>query len=189
MPSYWPSLIDVAFVCTALLFAWGGSQKGFAAQMAHVITLFILSGILFLVYPFLFAQLNHLFYNLQATYLMWILLVVVFILTIFIFVLVSRFLAGKLQDKISERADGVYGFGLGLIRGILLALLSLIFLVILGPRKYDTVFRDKSRVGRVVCSQLVPRIQPQLTRPIIKDKVDMIRESLLLQEDADVPEV
>jgi uncharacterized membrane protein required for colicin V production len=184
----WLSLIDLTFLSVALLFAWGGYQKGFAGQVAHVATLLIFGGALFTAYPALFNALRDLFYNLNETYLMWLLMVGLAVLVLILFILISKLLSRLLKAQISERSDKVYGLLLGLVRGTLAALLGMIFLVILGPDNVDENFRDKSYTGRLVCQELVPRIQPHLTRDSIGDKVQTLREKLLEQEDAGVIE-
>jgi len=70
----WLSLIDVAFVAVALLFAMGGFQQGFAGQVAHVITFLVLGVALFFAYPALFSYMGRLFRNLNETYMMWLIL-------------------------------------------------------------------------------------------------------------------
>jgi uncharacterized membrane protein required for colicin V production len=100
----------------------------------------------------------------------------------------SKLLANVLKTQITDRADRSYGFGLGFIRGALLALLVLIFLVILGPPKFYDAFRMKSQVGKLVCYKLVPRIQPHMTRAVIEERVNQLRGALLEQKDAGVLE-
>ncbi len=179
----WLSLIDLVFLGVVLLFAWGGCQKGFAGQVAHVATLLIFGVTLFAAYPVLFNALDRLFRDLKETYLMWLILVGLGALTFILFLLISKLLARLLKMKFSERSDKVYGFLLGVVRGGLMALLGMIFLVMLGsPNIYEN-FRMKSAVGRLVCYELVPRIQPHLTRDSLGTKVQIIREKLLEQED------
>ena len=180
----WLSFIDVAFVGVALLFAWGGYQKGFAEQVAHILTFVIMGIVLFFGYPALFSYFGRVFRNLPDTYLMWLLFAGLLALAIGIFVLISKLLAGLMKTQISERADAVYGFILGLTRGSLVGLFAMIFLVILGPVGiYDTV-RIKSYVGKTVCYELVPRIQPHLTRAVLEEKVQGLKDKLMEQEDA-----
>lgn len=188
MISEWLSLIDVAFVAGALLFALGGFQNGFAGQVAHIITFIALSGFLFFAYPPIFAYLIRLFHTLPDTYMMWLILAGLAALTVGFFILVSKLLANVLKTQISDRADHLYGFSLGFIRGLFVALIVMIFLVILGSPKFYDTFSQKSRVGKLVCYKLVPRIQPHMTRAVLEGRIDQLREALIQQEEAGVVE-
>ena len=184
----WLSLIDAAFVAVALLFAMGGFQQGFAGQVAHVITFLALGVALFFAYPALFSYLGRLFRNLNETYMMWLILAGLVVLAFIFYKLVNKLLAGVLKTQISDRSDRTYGFTLGLIRGVLLALFVMVFLVILWPAKYYDGFREKSQVGKLVCYEMVPHIQPHLTRAVLEEHVNKLREALIYQEEAGVVE-
>ncbi len=185
----WLSLLDVAFVLVALLFAWGGFQKGFAGQVAHVVTFLGMGAVLYFAYPAIFRYLGRLFRNVEETYLMWLILLGVLAMGVGMFILCSKLLARTLKTHISEQSDHAYGFILGLVRGTLVALFAMVFMVMLDAsgKAYDT-FRTKSRVGRVVCYKLVPHIQPHLTRAVLEEKARALRDKLLEQEDAGVLE-
>ena len=43
----WLSFTDISFAVVVLLFAWGGFQKGFAGQVAHILTALIFGALLF----------------------------------------------------------------------------------------------------------------------------------------------
>lgn len=181
----WLSLIDIAFVAAALLFGLGGFQKGFAGQVAHVITSVALAIFLFFAYPSIFSYFGRIFRNLNETYIMWLILAGLAALTVVFFLFVNKLLANILKTQISDRSDRAYGFSLGFIRGILVAGFIMIFLVILDSsgKTYDK-FRAKSRVGKLVCYQLVPRIQPHMTRAVLEERVNKLRDALIYQEDA-----
>ena len=179
----WLSLIDVAFVAMALLFALGGFQNGFASQVAHVITFVALSIFLFFAYPSIFSYLGRLFRDLNETYIMWLILTGLAVLTIVFFVYVSKLLANVLKMQISNRSDHVYGFTLGFIRGVLVTLTIMVFLVLLGSSKFYETFSMKSKAGKLVCYELVPRIQPHLTPAVMEDRIDQLREALIYQEE------
>ncbi|RKX42754.1 MAG: hypothetical protein DRP64_09315 [Verrucomicrobia bacterium] len=184
----WLSLIDVAYVAVALLFALGGFQKGFAGQVAHIITFVALGAFLFFAYPAIFSYLGRLFRDLNETYMMWLILAGLAVLTIVFYIFVSKLLANVLKTQISDRSDRAYGFTLGFIRGALLALFAMVFLVILGPPKFYDSFHMKSRVGRLVCYEMVPRIQPRVNKSTVGEGFDKMREALIYQEEAGLPE-
>lgn len=185
----WLSLVDVAFVGVALLFAWGGSQKGFSAQVAHILTFLIMGVALFFAYPYVFSYLGRVFRRLEETYLMWMLLFGMLLLAIGVFTLCSKILAKLLKTTISDRADSAYGFLLGLFRGALTALFAMILLVMLDSSgKIYHKFRLRSYVGKWVSLELVPRIQPNLNRVIEKNYGEILRNKLLEQEEAGVLE-
>lgn len=175
----WLSLIDVAFVGVAVLFALGGYQKGFAGQVAHILTFVVLGITLFFFYPAVFSYMGRLFRRLDETYMMWLILAGLGVLTILFFRLVSKLLANVMKMQITDKADRNYGFILGFIRGALAALFAMIFLVILGPPNCYDIFRSKSRVGKLVCHEMVPRIQPHLTRSVLEERVNTLRNGLL----------
>ena len=180
----WLSLIDVAYVAVALLFALGGLQKGFAGQVAHVITFLAMGAALFFAYPAIYSYMGRLFRNLNETYMMWLILTGLAVLTIVFFVFVSKLLANVLKTQISDRSDRVYGFSLGFVRGALVALFAMVFLVILGPNKFDETFRAKSHVGKLVCYEMVPRIHPHVSKSTVNENFDKMREALIYQEEA-----
>jgi uncharacterized membrane protein required for colicin V production len=184
----WLSLIDIAFIAVALLFALGGLQKGFANQVAHLLTLMGMGAALLVAYPAVFTFLGRIFRNLNETYMTWILMAGVIVLTVLFFILITKILAGFLRMQISDRSDRVYGFLLGFVRGAVMTLIIMALLVILGSAKFDTVFSEKSRIGRFVCFELVPRIQPRLNKSSVGDGFDRMREALIHQEEAGVVE-
>jgi uncharacterized membrane protein required for colicin V production len=184
----WLSLIDVAYVAVALLFAMGGLQRGFAGQVAHVITFLAVGATLFFAYPSIFSYMGRLFRNLNETYMMWLILAGLAVLTVVFFVYLSKLLANVLKTQISDRSDRVYGFTLGFIRGALVAVFFMVFLVLLGAEKSYTILSEKSRVGQFVCYEMVPRIQPHLNKDSVGDGFDKMREALIYQEEAGVVE-
>ena len=119
---------------------------------------------------------------------MWLLLVGLAALTLGVFVLSSKMLASLLKMQISDRSDRTYGFMLGFFRGVLVALFVMIFIVMLGPPRFYDSFRMKSYVGKQVCYNLVPRIQPHLNRTTLEGKVKEWKLKLLEQEEAGVLE-
>lgn len=180
----WLSLVDVTFVAVALLFAWHGFRNGFAVHIAHVLTFVVMGSFLFFVYPYLFNYLDGVFHNLDETYLMWLLLAGMAVLTLVVFMWLNRLFASMLKKRVSPRSDHIYGFILGFIRGVFVALFAMIFLVILGPPRIYDDFRIKSHVGKLVCYELVPRIQPHLTHAVLEEQVQKLKNKLLEREEA-----
>ncbi len=181
----WLSLVDVAFLSVALLLALSGFQKGFAGQVAHIITFVAMGFVLFFAYPAIFSYLGGVFRNLNETYMMWLIFAGLAILMIGFFILVSKFLEKVLKTQISDRSDCTYGFILGFVRGIFAALFVMIFLVMLGPPKFYDNFRVKSYVGKLVCYEIVPRIQPHLPQAKL-EQINKLKDALLYQEEAGV---
>ncbi|HSR88111.1 MAG TPA: CvpA family protein [Pontiella sp.] len=184
----WFSFVDMAFLGVALLFAWGGFQKGFAGHVAHILTGLIMGIFLFFAYPAIYSYLSGVFRNLEEAYLMWLLLVGLAVMTFGVFILSGKMLASLLKTQISDRSDRAYGFMLGFIRGALVALFAMIFIVMLGPPRFYDSFRARSYVGRQVCYTLVPRTQPHLNRATLEEKVKEWKRKLLEQEEAGVLE-
>jgi len=182
----WLSLIDVAFVGVILLFGWGGYQKGFAKQIAHILTFAILGVFLFFAYPSILAYYTRVFRRVDEIYIMWLILAGVVVLSIIVYLLFCKVFANLLKAQISDGSDGAYGLFLGLIRGFLVALLGMIFLVMLDSSgwTYNT-FQAKSKVGQMVCRELVPRIQPRLA-PALERNIRELKEKLLEQKEAGV---
>lgn len=165
MPA-WLSFIDIAFVVGVALFAWGGSQKGFAGQIAHIVTSLILGVLLFFAYPYILGYLGGVFRRIDEVYIMWILVIGLLVLSVFVFVLLSKMLVSLLKTHLSERSDHVYGFILGTVRGALTALLFMVIIAMLGPPRVEESFRLKSYTGRFVARQLVPRVRPHVNRQV-----------------------
>jgi uncharacterized membrane protein required for colicin V production len=184
----WLSFIDVAFVVVVLFSAMGGFQKGFSGQIAQVIT-FVLFGIfLFFAYPAIYNHMVALFHGLDKVYVMWLALAGMVVLFILIFILLSKLLATILKTQMSERSDRTYGLTLGVIRGILVAFIGMILLVILGPATLPDTLCEKSQVGRLVCREMVPRIQPHLNKEEFSEDFEKMRSSLFQQKEAEIPE-
>jgi len=184
----WLSFIDITYAGVVVLFGMAGLQKGFAGQVAHFITTLALAAFLFFAYPTIFKYFGQVFRNLDDTYMMWLILAGVAVLVLAFFLFISKILAGFLKTKISARSDRAFGLMLGTVRGALVALLAMSFLVMLGPAEVYNKFRAKSYVGTLVCYELVPRVQPHLTRSILEERVDQLREALIDQEEAGVLE-
>ncbi|VGO21691.1 CvpA family protein [Pontiella sulfatireligans] len=180
----WVSYVDVGFAAVALLFAWSGWQKGFAGQVAHILTFVIMGGLLFFAYPAIFSYLGRALRNVNETYLMWLILGAMAALALAVFLVLSKMLQSLLKAQISDQSDKAYGFSLGLVRGILVALFAMVFLVILGPPRIYEGFSGQSKVGRMVCHDIVPRIQPHLTRAVLEGKAQQLRDKLMEQEEA-----
>ncbi|MDZ8118100.1 CvpA family protein [Pontiella agarivorans] len=180
----WLSFVDAAYVLIVCLFAWGGLQKGFAAQVAHVITFVAVGALLYFAYPFCFVYFGRIFRNLEETYLMWILLCLLLLAGAGIFVLFSKILAAVLKSNVSDAADAGWGTVLGLIHGALFGLIALIILVMVDRTggSYDKL-RMKSYVGKTVCHKIVPRIQPRLTT-LYENKIRDWKAELLRREEA-----
>ena len=184
----WLSLIDVAFIAVALLFGLGGLQRGFASQVAHIITFVALGIFLFFAYPAIFTFFGRIFRDLNEVYMMWLLLFGLAVLAVLFFILINKLLASVLKTQISDRSDRVYGFILGFVRGALLALFVMVFSVILGSEKFYNVFSEKSHIGQLVCYEMAPRIQPHLDKSTMGDGFDRMREALIHQEEAGLPD-
>ena len=185
MPA-WLSLVDVVVLIVIALFAWGGFQKGFASQMAYVITFLCAGVLLFFAYPMLFSYFGKVFRGLEETYLMWIILATLLVVGIALYTLFGKLLAGVLKMQISSRADHGWGLVLGLTRGILTTLIVMILVVMLerSGKAYEK-FSAKSYVGELVCMEMVPRIQPRLTA-LYENKLEGWKAELLRQEEAGV---
>ena len=184
----WLSFIDVAFVAVALFSAIGGLQKGFAGQVAQVATFVLFGVFLFFAYPGIYSHVAALFQDLDKTYVVWLVLAGLVLLCVFFFIFSSKLLATMLKTQISVRSDRSYGFALGLVRGVLLALFALILLVILGPGGLSDTLCAKSQVGRLVCRELVPRVQPHLNKKTLSEDFEKMRGSLFQQKEAGFPE-
>ncbi len=184
----WLSFIDVIFVAVGLLFAWGGFQKGFAAQLAHILTFLALGVTLFFAYPSIFDYFRNVFHRVNETYLTWMILAGAVALAFILFFVVSKLLQSLLKTQISDRSDKVYGFLLGFFRGALIALFAMVFLVVLGSESVGENFSAKSYTGRFVCNKLAPPLQPHLTRESLDEKVQQLRVRLLEQQEAGVVE-
>lgn len=183
LPS-WLSLVDVVFLVVVGLFTAGGFQRGFAAQIAYVITFLFAGVLLFFGYPHLFGYLDRVFRGLADAYLMWIILATLVVLAIALYIMVSKLLAGLLKMQYSEQTDHIWGMVFGAARGILTGLAILIFIVMLeqSGKMYDT-FSAKSVVGKLVCKDIVPRIQPRLAA-MYESKIRVWQAELLKQEEA-----
>ena len=184
----WLSLIDVAFVAVALLFALGGVQRGFASQIAHIITFVALGIFLFFAYPAIFSFIGQLFRKMNEVYMMWLILTGLVLLAIVFFIFTSKLLSNILKMQISDRSDRIYGFIFGLIRGALATLFAMVFLVILGSEQIYDVFSEKSQVGQLVCFEMVPRIQPHVNKDSMGDSFDRMREALIERDEAGLPD-
>lgn len=184
----WLSMIDVAYVAVALLFGLGGLQKGFASQISHILTFLAMGLFLFFAYPSIYTYMGRLFRSMNQVYMVWILLAGLVVLAIVFFIFAAKLLANALKLQISDRADRVNGFIFGFVRGALAALFAMVFLVILDPDKFDNAFSEKSRVGQLVCYEMVPRIQPHVNKESVGDGIDRMREALIYQEEAGLPE-
>jgi uncharacterized membrane protein required for colicin V production len=165
----WLSLIDVAFVLAVLLFAWGGYQKGFAAQVAHILTFLFLAGGLFFAYPSVYGLLSRVFQRMDEAVMMWLLLAGLVLLAFLVFTLLSKMLAHLLKAQISERSDRIFGLLLGTLRGGLAALLVMIVLVMVGPQRLEENFGRTSHVGTFVVQKLLPRIRPHINHSVVEE--------------------
>lgn len=184
----WLSFVDVVVVGVALLFAWGGFKKGFAAQLAHILTFLTMGVTLFFAYPAIFAYFRRVLGNINETYLTWLILAGAVVVAVVVFILISKLLHGLLKSQISDRSDKVYGFLLGLIRGALVAAFAMVFLVTLGSSKIAETFSAKAYFGKLVCNTLAPPLQPHLTRDAFAEKTQQLLDRLLEQEEAGILE-
>lgn len=180
----WLGFVDIAIVVIIFLFAWGGSQRGFAAQLAPIFTFGLMGVFLFYAYPFIFNYLLGLFRNLHETYLTWLLMAGIVVLAFLFYVLVSKLLAGALRMHLSDRADKVNGFFLGIIRGVLTLLIVMVLFVVLGSEEIYNVLSSNSTIGRVVCREAVPLVQPHVNRAVFGQKIQAVRDRLMQREDA-----
>lgn len=180
----WLSYLDLIFAAVVCLFAWRGCQKGFAGQIAHVLTAVFTGVLLFWAYPFLFSYFGRIFRGLGEAYLMWLLLAALALVAIGLYKLFCRLLAAVIQAGMSDRADMGLGLALGAVLGVLVPLLFMIVLVMLDRTgtSFDKM-RVKSYVGKAVCNEMVPRVQPRLTS-LYENKIREWKNKLLEQEEA-----
>lgn len=183
MIPHWLSFIDVGFVVAVLLFAWGGFQKGFASQVAHILTALAMGGLLFFAYPYVHNFLASVFRRIDEAYIMWAVMIALGVLTVFIFILFSKLVAKALKSQISDSSDHAYGLILGLFRGVLTALLFMIVIAILGPPRIEKNFQEKSYTGTFVARELVPRIRPHVGNEVWIENKEKIK--MRLQEERD----
>jgi uncharacterized membrane protein required for colicin V production len=184
----WLSFIDIAFIAVVLLFGLGGVQRGFASQVAHIVTFLALGILLFSAYPAIFNLFGKVFRSVNETYMMWVLLAGLVLLAIVFFIFISKLLANILKMQISDHTDRVWGFLFGTVRGALGVLIALVFLIILGPEKIYDVLSEKSQIGKLVCYEMVPRIQPHVNKSSVGDGFNRMRDALIRQEEAGLPE-
>lgn len=172
------SYIDAILMVICLLFALGGFQKGFTAQISQLIT-FIFSAIgLFVVYPFLFSLAQDSFKYVSDTYIMWILLAIFLVVGLIIHIAVSKILMMSHPSQYTERTDRAVGMLFGMFRGVFIVFFLLIFVVMLAPAQSYKIMHDKSGIGRVVCDELIPQIQPHMTPANFNEKIRRARTKL-----------
>lgn len=181
----WLSYLDVAFVAVVAWFAWRGAERGFAGQIAPLITFAVVAVLMFFAYPHVFNLLDRSFRKVEEIYFMWLILAGLFLLALGVFSLISKLLAGVMQAKVSVAADRGWGATLGLFRGVLTTVIVMMLMVMLEPRAraYDG-FRIKSHVGKLVCYELVPRVQPHLSRTVLENRTRSWRNALMDREEA-----
>lgn len=180
----WLSYIDVVYLVICCMFAWGGFQKGFAVQLAQVLTFFFVGILLFFAYPFCFTYFTRVFRSLEQTHLMWMLLVALFIAGIGLFFLFRKMLAALFKAQISDSADAGWGTIFGFIHGALVSIIVMIILVMIdrSGTSYDKM-RMKSYVGKAVCYHMVPHIQPRLTT-LYENQIQDWQSDLMKREEA-----
>lgn len=173
----WFSFIDVAFVMAVILFAWGGYQKGFAAQVAHILAFIILGGLLLFAYPhiqgFLITRIH-----VNETLIMWGLVALLIGLSVVAFLLISKLLVSMLKPQVTESTDQTFGLLLGMVRGALAALLFMIFLTMLGPQGVVNKMCEKSYTGRFVVYRVVPQIQRYRNSPIVTEGIQKVEDRI-----------
>lgn len=157
----WLSYIDVVFLLVVLLFAWGGSQRGYAAQVASAIAFVIMSGVMLFAYPSLFEFFSGAMKGFDARFLMWLALAAIGVFGFVIYLLVDLLTAQLVEKEMSVRADKMNGFFLGLVRGVFIGIFVMTLIVMLGPTQMHDHFQKKSAIGGLICNELAPRIQPQ----------------------------
>jgi uncharacterized membrane protein required for colicin V production len=172
------SYVDAILMVVCLLFALGGFQKGFAGQIAQLTTFVCAMIGLFFFYPFLFSLARDSFTRVDDTYLMWVLLAVFLLVALIIYIGVTRLMAMAIKSQITESSDRALGMLLGMFRGIFIIVFVMMFSVMLGPvRCYEEV-RGRSGIGRFVCDEMVPRVQPHMTRANFRAKLLRVRSGL-----------
>lgn len=184
----WISYVDVAIAVIIFLFAWGGSQKGFAAQLAHILTFVLCGVLLFFAYPAATGYFSRIFRDMNATYMMWLLLAALAVLAVLSFIFINKMLAGLIKLQMTDKADAINGFILGALRGTLGVFLAMTLLVLLGSDRIYEAFTAKSKVGQLVCREFVPRIQPHVNRSVVQEKVDSARDSMWQRKGEDLEE-
>jgi len=160
LPS-WLSYIDVIFLLVVLLFAWGGSQRGYAAQVAPAISLVIMSGVMLFAYPAVYEYFRDEMVEFNAVFLMWISLAAVGVFGFVIYLLVDVLTVRLVTKEMSVRADHTNGFFLGLVRGAFVGIFVMTLIVMLGPVQIYEHFKGKSAVGGMICNEIAPRVLPE----------------------------
>jgi uncharacterized membrane protein required for colicin V production len=163
LPS-WLNALDIVFIATALLFAWKGMRKGIFLQAVHIM-MFLIMGVVFLcAYSPIFDYLGYTLRNMNEDGLEWLACVLMLIVSCVIYVLARKCFSWLGLMDMADEPNRIYGCLLGFIRGMLSIIFIMIFLSILGPPKIYDGFSMKSRTGKLVCFELLPRIQPHRSR-------------------------
>lgn len=180
----WLSLIDILYVVIIFLCAWNGFNKGFSGQAAYVLTAVLCGILLFFAYPVLFSYFGRVFRGLEEAYLMWLLLIGLGAVSIGLFTLFSKITAKLIKTQMSDGLDAGWGLVFGFFNGMLVTLMVMILIVMLdrSGKTYD-LMRTKSQVGKLVCYELLPRIQPRLTT-LYENKVRDWKAQLMEREEA-----
>jgi uncharacterized membrane protein required for colicin V production len=180
----WFSFIDLLVIAVVLLFSLGGFQKGFAGQLAQLISFALFTVALLFAYPHLFGWVEGFFSKVSDRSLMWMLVLLFLVAGLIGYILINKLLAACLQLNMSDSSDRFLGMVLGLLRGGFIVLFLMTFSVMLGPVNIYQVLSKNGWTGRLVCYEVVPRVQPQLTRSSFDARVRAIRANLRNQEEA-----
>ena len=169
MVSEWLNMIDIIFILIIGFSSMGGFQQGFSMQIAQVISFLTFVTLLFFSYSPIFDYVQTQFGNLHDSYISWLVMFALALLSFILFYIITTILAGKVFADISSSADHLWGLMFGLVRGVLVAVITVILLTIVGPSEIKNVIQNRSQIGSFIERELVPYVQPHLNNKSMKE--------------------
>jgi len=154
--------IDILFVAFALLFGVIGLLRGFSAELASLLTLFVLLGTLCFYFPALTQLAAKTWNTLPAAALQGVVLFALVLLSVILFFLMHWLFRQMVKERMGMVFHRIAGGFAGLLRGGLLALCFMAGLSLLPNEALHIRLSEQSLVGGWVCSRFTPWLYPRL---------------------------
>lgn len=171
----WLNVIDLSIALIILLFTVGGYQKGFASQIAFLVTSAFAAITLFFAYPLLYNWLGDLYHRMEHVQVMWILLFVLFLLAVLLFAGINKLLAKLAESQLSSSFDQIVGGLFGFIKITLFAGVILTLAAMISPHTLAPPMSQNSKVGKWICYKVVPKVQPRFDNSSIAEHARNVR--------------
>lgn len=166
----WLYTIDILFVAFVFFSAMRGLRRGLSGELAHILTLIIMLGVICFLYPSLSRAAARIWSYLPAAAVQTALIIVMVLAAFLLFCMVRAMFKQLFKARMDVASDHLAGGGVGALRGAVIGVALISALSLLPGERLHQTLSEKSVVGGWVCNRLTPWLHPRLLELPVFDR-------------------